>query len=387
MRIKGALSPIAGTCQRQIARRQWHPACIPLGTHLFKKELRVTKLNALMNPVLPEDFLLPPENVVYGQSAAMQVVHRKVAKAASANIPVLLEGESGTGKDVVGRIIHMHSTLSAGPFVKVSCPAIPGTLLESELFGYEKGAFTGAYGTKPGRVEMANRGSLFLDEIGEMDPLLQAKLLQLLQDGRYCRIGAQQDRRIEVRIICATNRNLAEEVDAGTFRKDLFYRINVLNIRLPALRERMGDLEVLVDYLLHSCEETYGTAVRPIPHAVLQKMKQYQWPGNIRELENVVKRYAILDSDFSVIEEAMESWGADNDFEVPIEGSTSLKAITRQATLTLERRVIRQTLEAHRWNRKRTAQALNISYRALLYKIKEAGIATKRMPVEPPAQE
>jgi len=342
-------------------------------------------VNALSSTHFAARLVLQPESVIFGQSAAMQVVKNKVSKAAAANVPVLLEGESGTGKDVIARLIHSQSGWCEGPFVKVSCPAIPGTLLESELFGYEKGAFTGAYGSKPGRVEMANRGTLFLDEIGEMDPLLQAKLLQLLQDAQFCRIGAQHDRHIEVRIICATNRNLAEEIETGAFRQDLFYRINVLNISLPPLRERNEDIPVLVDFFLQQCRESYGVAARPISPAVLQKMKQYPWPGNIRELENVVRRYVILDSDASVICEAMTSAPSDGDFDIPIDGPTSLKAMTRQATLVLERRIIRQTLEANGWNRKRAARALNISYRALLYKIKEAGIGAKRMPAEPPA--
>ncbi len=344
-------------------------------------------MSALSSTRFPVSRELPPEEVIFGQSLAMQMVRNKVQKAAAANVPVLLEGESGTGKDVVAHLIHLLSDWCAGPLVKVSCPAIPGTLLESELFGYEKGAFTGAYGTKPGRVEMANRGTLFLDEIGEMDPLLQAKLLQLLQDGQFCRIGAQQDRRVEVRIICATNRNLAEEVEAGSFRQDLFYRINVLNISLPPLRERAEDIPALVDYLLQKCRNGYGVPVKPISPAVVQRMKQYNWPGNIRELENVVRRYVILDSEVSAIDEAMSSAATDIDFAMPADGPTSLKALTRQATLALERRIIRRTLEANGWNRKRAARALNISYRALLYKIKEAGIGTKRVPTNPPREE
>jgi two-component system response regulator AtoC len=314
----------------------------------------------------------------------MQSVRHKVAKAASANVPILLQGESGTGKDVLARMIHTQSVWGSGPFVKVSCPAIPGTLLESELFGYEKGAFTGAYGTKPGRVEMANRGTLFLDEIGEMDPLLQAKLLQLLQDGHYCRIGAQQDRRIEVRVICATNRNLAEEIEAGTFRQDLFYRINVLNISLPPLRDRAGDIPMLADYFLHYSGESYESTARPIPESVLDMMRKYSWPGNIRELENVVRRYVILDSDPSVIVDALASSATDPDFDLPVDGPTSLKEMTKQATQALERRIIRRTLEMNGWNRKRAARALSISYRALLYKIKEAGIGAKRQVAETP---
>src|SRR5690242_2100728 len=174
---------------------------------------------------------IPPESILFGRSEAMQALRERLEKLASANVPVLIQGESGTGKDIIARMIHARSPWRSGPYVKVNCPAIPGTLLESELFGYEKGAFTGAYGTKPGRVEMAHRGTLFLDEISELDLGLQSKLLQLLQDGQFCRIGAQEDKKVEVRVVCATNRILEAEIESGTFRQDLFYRINVVNLQ------------------------------------------------------------------------------------------------------------------------------------------------------------
>src|SRR5438045_7014063 len=179
----------------------------------------------------------------------MQALRARLDRVAGANVPVLLHGESGTGKDIIARMVHGLSPWRTGPFVKVNCPAIPGTLLESELFGYEKGAFTGAFGAKPGRVEMAHRGTLFLDEISELDLSLQSKLLQLLQDGQFCRIGAQEDKKVEVRVVCATNRNLESEIEGGTFRQDLFYRINVVNLHLPPLRERRGHIQDLATYL------------------------------------------------------------------------------------------------------------------------------------------
>src|SRR5205809_3327267 len=185
---------------------------------------------------------IPPEAVVFGRSEAMRSLRQRLNKVASANVPVLIQGESGTGKDIIARMIHSLSPWKNGPLVKVNCPAIPGTLLESELFGYEKGAFTGAFGAKPGRVEMAHRGTLFLDEISELDLSLQSKLLQLLQDGQFCRIGAQEDKKVEVRVVCATNRKLEQEIESGTFRADLFYRINVVNLHMPALRERASDI-------------------------------------------------------------------------------------------------------------------------------------------------
>src|SRR6202167_5934126 len=173
---------------------------------------------------------MPPDSVVFGGTEAMRALRERLAKIAGANVPVLIQGESGTGKDIIARMIHSSSPWRTGPWVKVNCPAIPGTLLESELFGYEKGAFTGAYGTKPGRVEMAHRGTLFLDEISELDATLQAKLLQVLQDGQFSRIGSQEDKRVEVRIVCATNRHLHSEIEHGRFRQDLFYRIAAMTI-------------------------------------------------------------------------------------------------------------------------------------------------------------
>src|SRR5712675_3061269 len=201
---------------------------------------------------------LPPDEVIFGSSSAMCKIRQKLDKAAGANIAVLLRGQSGTGKEVLAKLIHSQSPLRNGPFVKVSCPAIPGTLIESELFGYEKGAFTGAYGAKPGRIELAHRGTLFLDEISELDLGLQSKLLQLLQDGQFCRIGAQEDKKVEVRVVCATNQVLEAEIESGTFRQDLFYRINVVNLQMPPLRERKGDIPELVTYFLEYYNRKYN---------------------------------------------------------------------------------------------------------------------------------
>src|SRR6476469_10147602 len=220
----------------------------------------------------------PPEAVIFGRSEVMQSLRNRMDKVASANVPVLIQGESGTGKDIIARMIHGLSPWRTGPFVKVNCPAIPGTLLESELFGYEKGAFTGAYGTKPGRVEMAHRGTLFLDEISELDLGLQSKLLQLLQDGQFCRIGAQKDKKVEVRIVCATNRKLEEEIENGTFRQDLYYRINVVNLFMPPLRERRSDIDGLVAYFLEFYNRKYNCKARPISPELMDVLQKYHWP-------------------------------------------------------------------------------------------------------------
>src|SRR3989449_7309510 len=237
---------------------------------------------------------LPPEEVIFGSSPAMGAIRNKVEKAANANIPVLLQGQSGTGKEILARFIHCRSRWGNGPFVKVNCPAIPSTLLESELFGYEKGAFTGAFGSKPGRVELAHRGTLFLDEISELDPSLQSKLLQLLQDGQFCRIGAQEDKKVEVRVVCATNRRLESEIESGTFRQDLYYRINVVNLRMPALRERRVDIEDLAQYFLEYYNRKYNFRAKALSSDLMSALQKYHCAGKIRELENLIKRYVIL---------------------------------------------------------------------------------------------
>ena len=347
-----------------------------------------TSVNTLVQP-LGE---MPPDAIVFGRTEAMQAVRDRLNKLAGANVPVLIQGESGTGKDIIARMIHAASPWRTGPWVKVNCPAIPGTLLESELFGYEKGAFTGAYGVKPGRVEMAHRGTLFLDEISELDMSLQSKLLQLLQDGQFCRIGAQEDKKVEVRVVCATNRKLELEIENGTFRSDLFYRINVVNLHLPPLRERAGDIPQLVDYFLEYHNRKYNCRAKALSAEIMTTLRKYHWPGNIRELENLIKRYVILGS-----EEVISSDLAprNNDFfntDIPVDGQISLKKLTRQAVRELERKVILKVLQNHHWNRKQAARALSISYRALLYKIRDAGLPSNRSPkpsspVPPPGPE
>jgi two-component system, NtrC family, response regulator AtoC len=331
-------------------------------------------VNSLVQP-LGE---MPPEIVVFGRTEAMQALRARLMKLAGANVPVLIEGESGTGKDIIARMIHAASPWKTGPWVKVNCPAIPGTLLESELFGYEKGAFTGAYGMKPGRVEMAHRGTLFLDEISELDMGLQSKLLQLLQDGQFCRIGAQEDKKVEVRVVCATNRKLDVEIESGTFRADLYYRINVVNLQMPPLRERAADIPDLVNYFLEYHNRKYNCRAKPLSNELMAVLRKYHWPGNIRELENLIKRYVILGTEDVIASDlaprAPDFFNAD----IPLDGPISLKKMTRQAVRELERKVILKVLQHHHWNRKQSARTLGISYRALLYKIRDAGLPSNR---------
>jgi two-component system, NtrC family, response regulator AtoC len=322
--------------------------------------------------------ILPPVGLIFGRTSLMQTAKQKIDKVAQSGVPILIQGDNGTGKGLLASFIHNLSPDPGAPFIKVNCAAIPGALLESELFGYEKGAFTGAHLAKPGRVELAHGGTLFLDGIDEIDMSLQAKLLQLLQDGQFCRIGGQEDRRVQVRVICATNRKLEHEIANGRFRQDLFYRINVVSIELPPLRSRTEDIPELVAYFLQLHRTRHKMQARPLSHAALNLLIRHSWPGNIRELENLIERYVILGSEEAISTELLNWEHAQAVPEIPLEGQIHLKKITRQAVHDLERKIILSVLEANRWNRKRTASALRISYRALLYKIRRAGLPRKR---------
>jgi two-component system response regulator AtoC len=337
----------------------------------------------VVSPILADDF--PSEHMIFGHSSGMQVIRQRVAKVAHASVPVLIQGDSGTGKDVLARYIHARSAVATGPFVRVNCAAIPGALLESELFGFEKGAFTGTHATKPGRVEFADGGTLFLDGIDEIALGLQAKLLQLLQDGRFSRIGGQEDIVVSTRFICASNSPLERQIAAGRFREDLYYRINVVSLELPPLRARAEDIADLAAYFLERHQKRHSVTTCKISPALLRLLEKHPWPGNIRELQNLIERYVILGSEEAVSAELLH-WGRTNVVqEFPMDGPIQLKKVTRQAVLELERKIILSVLEANRWNRKRTASELKISYRALLYKIRQAGLPPKRSPRRPPA--
>jgi len=331
---------------------------------------------------------LPPDNVYFGPSDVMLAVRQRVDRAAGLNVPILILGESGTGKEVLARYIHSCSPWRNGPFIKVNCPAIPGTLLESELFGYAKGAFTGAINSKPGRMELAHSGSLFLDEIAELDASLQAKLLHVLQDGTFTRIGEHEEKRMDARVICATNRELAREIESGGFRSDLFYRINVISITLPPLRERRDDIPYLAEYLRGRFNVRFKQNAAPLSRETLQILKQREWPGNVRELENCMARYVILGSEEAFYSERAERKPVSVSYEPTAEGNIPLKSIAQQVTRRMERDVILKVLQANHWNRRKTAEVLKISYRALLYKVRQAGLPAKRprRPVDPTSE-
>jgi two-component system response regulator AtoC len=320
---------------------------------------------------------LPPEEIIFGRSAAMTSIRQKVQKVIQTDVPILIQGENGTGKGLLAQYIHSRSAFSSGPFVKLNCAAIPGTLLESELFGYEKGAFTDAHTSKPGYVEMAYHGTLFLDEIADLDLSLQAKVLQLLQDGHFSRIGDRQERRAETRVLCATNRDLDGELDAGRFRHDLYYRINVISIKLPNLRDRRDDIVPLAGYFLNQLNARFERSAPPFSQALVESLTSREWRGNIRELENVVARYAILGSLDDVTPERPARRASSWPIVAASDGTIPLKRIAKQAIREMEGNLILKALRENKWNRRKAAQALNISYRALIYKIREAGLSPK----------
>ena len=323
-----------------------------------------------------------------GDDPKMREVRDIIEQVADTDITVLVRGESGTGKELVARALHRLSSRVERPFVKVNCAALPSELLESELFGFEKGAFTGAQRRKLGKFEYANHGTIFLDEISEMHPALQAKLLQVLQDGEFSRLGGESDVRVDTRVIAATNRNLEQAVQDGSFREDLFYRLNVVTVQIPALRDRKDAIPLLVDHFLNMYNRQYGKSVKQLQPETLERFNAYQWPGNVRELENMVKRMVVLGNEAALLEEITHRIGAagsasgpESPFDLEAVGvdladgkGVDLKAIAKRAAQIAEKRVIERVLDQTRWNRKEAAERLQISYKALLYKMKENGL-------------
>jgi two-component system, NtrC family, response regulator AtoC len=342
-----------------------------------------------------------------GNSEKMAEVRDLIGRVADTDVTVLIRGESGTGKELVARALYAASMRQDKPFVKVNCAALPTELLESELFGFERGAFTGAIQHKPGKFEFANHGTIFLDEISEMSPSLQAKLLQVLQDGEFSRLGGRNDVHVDVRIISATNRDLERFVATGHFREDLFFRLNVVSIQLPPLRERRDEIPVLTEHFFKKYSVQYNKPYTAVSPETMRLLMDYEWPGNIRELENLVKRAVVLGSEVPVRQElargiamaeqraaaqpapsgqANRSPGARHPASSPATapaaiaraacdaGHYSLKDISRTAAREAERELIQKMLQRTHWNRKETAAILGISYKALLYKIKENGL-------------
>jgi len=298
---------------------------------------------------------------------------RDIAKHVSdTDVPVLILGESGVGKEVLARFIHGNSSRHDKPFVKVNCAALPHDLLESELFGYERGAFTGALNEKPGKFELADKGTLLLDEIGEMTPHLQAKLLHVLQDSEYTRLGGKKLVHVDARVLASTNINLEEAVAKARFREDLYFRLNVIRLDIPPLRERREDIPVLCNYFMMKYRERYKSTVDDISNQLLDAFVRFDWPGNIRQLENAIKRYLIL-PDIEMTLAELKDTSSSTPIVVPIipkEDKMSLKDVGSRAAEQAERELVLKVLEETAWNRKQAARRLNICYKALLNKLK-----------------
>jgi len=355
--------------------------------------------------------------MLFGHSERMAEVQDLIERVADTDVTVLIRGESGTGKELVARALYASSLRRDKPFVKVNCAALPTELLESELFGFERGAFTGAIQHKPGKFEFANHGTMFLDEIGDMSFPLQAKLLQVLQDGEFSRLGGKHDVHVDVRVGAATSKDLEQAVADGQFREDLFFRLNVVCINMPPLRDRREEIPVLCDYFLKKYSVQYNKGYTDLSQDTMRLFMEYDWPGNIRELENLIKRAVVLGSEAPIRKEishgitmashrlAIVSQQAvfahqtaaagamhpvtphaavrNPNVAIPpseicaaaaAEGNYSLKDISRTAAREAERELILKMLQQTRWNRKETAEILGISYKALLYKIKENGL-------------
>jgi two-component system, NtrC family, response regulator AtoC len=318
-----------------------------------------------------------PGDTLFGVAPAMAEVRAKAEKICRTNVPVLLCGEGGTGKEGLARWIHSRSEFAAGEFVKVNCAAIPSALLESELFGYEKGAFTGANSVKPGRVEKAHLGTLFLDEIADLDWNLQSKLLHFLQDGIFSRIGDQGERKVDCRLICATNKDMEKETGEGRFRQDLLYRIQVFRLKMPPLRERKEDIPFLAEYFRQQFEKQFDLKSFAFPPEMLVYLKSLPWPGNIRELSNGIARYVLLGPEASVHQEIPGNRDRVGKGDAGDAKPVPLKRIAKDMIQQMEKKVILESLRANQWNRRKTAQALKISYRALIYKIRDAGLVSR----------
>ncbi len=331
-----------------------------------------------------------------GDSDAMTKVKEIIEQVADSELTVLIRGESGTGKEIAARSLHQLSSRKDHPFIKVNCAAIPRDLLEAELFGYEKGAFTGAHKTKQGRFEIANKGTMFLDEIGDMPMELQSKLLQVLEQQEFVRVGGINSIHVDVRIICATNRNLEEAIRGGGFRDDLFYRLNEITLFLPPLRERPDDIPILVTHFIEKYNKLYTKELAGLSPETIARLTAFAWPGNVRQMENMLKQ-VVVRGDESIITDLINSAGPTT---MPASGRTTAPSTSPSATAGAsgggepqsyslkervgrtvaeeEKRLIAEVLTKTNWNRRKAADLLEISYRSLLYKIKDYNLnATK----------
>jgi len=386
----------------------------------IEKNRLVSELSELRQQLSDDE-----DRAVWGNSEKMRGIAQVIEQVSDSDVTVLIRGESGVGKELVSRAIHQRSTRRNRPFVKVNCAALPAELLESELFGHERGAFTGAATTRIGKFEQADGGTLMLDEIGEMKPALQAKLLHVLQDAEFTKLGSNKRIQVDVRIVAATNRDLETMLVSGDFREDLYYRLKVIELTVPALRERPDEIATLTDFFVARYSRKYNRPARPISDELRGLFGQYEWPGNIRELENMIKRVVILQDEQLVVREIQrnmqrtaaatavaaavaaavplaavaavgagalpvgmplgtppfpplgepESEAGGDESPQPEESGGSLASVAKAASMKAERAAIETTLRQVHWNRRKAAQILGVSYKTLLNKIKECGIS------------
>ena len=355
--------------------------------------VQVSSRDRLRDPYLKEFAPL------FGYGARMRGIREIVEEVAPTTATLLIRGESGVGKEVVARAVAAASPRPLEAFVKVNCAALPAELLESELFGHEKGAFTGAYRRKIGKFEFADNGTLFLDEIGELPLALQAKLLHVLQDGEFSRVGGREIIRVDTRIIASTNRDLVVAISRGDFREDLYYRLNVVEIEVPPLRERREEIEALAEFFLDKYNAQAGRCVT-LPPDVMDFFVRYDWPGNVRQLENIVRRLVVLGNVAHIHDEVLNTLrGAPtraascapaplvhHELASSVSGVSShveglgLRAIARHAAREAERRALQEVLAKVRWNRIEAARVLKVSYKTLLIKMSECGLGSKSGP-------
>jgi two-component system, NtrC family, response regulator AtoC len=334
---------------------------------------------AMSTPALGNEIVenLDDDLFFLAASPVMKQLRSQVALIAKVDVPVLLLGESGVGKEIVARLIHKMSIRAHRPMLKVNCAALPAELLESELFGYEAGAFTGASKPKPGKFEIAHKGTILLDEIGEMSAPLQAKLLHVLQDGQFSRLGGRANITVDTRILAATNIDVQRAMAERKLREDLYYRLNAFTMTIPPLRERREEIPVLLSHFMSRTAEKFGKNPLAISDKLVQECLRYHWPGNLRELGNFVKRYLVLENENIILEELqLKARGASaENGETGSQSRGGLKALVRSLKDDAEAKEIQRVLDNAHWNRKAAAAELNISYKALLYKIKQHGLS------------
>jgi two-component system response regulator AtoC len=328
----------------------------------------------------PQEIRLDDSHSFVWSNKRMRELQAQASLVAKSDIPVLIMGESGTGKEILAMYTHKMSLRSERMFLKVNCAAMPADLLESELFGYEQGAFTGAIKAKPGKFEICTGGTIFLDEIGEMPAILQAKLLQVLQDGTFSRLGSRAPMKVDVRVIAATNINMKAAIAQKSFREDLYYRLNGFSLVIPPLRDRRDEIPILAQHFVRKGATKYGSKPLTLSHNLLDALTRYSWPGNSRELEHVINRFLILGDEMAILADLSPFSNLHdeaNSSQDQMKGA-GLKQLVRSLKGDAEASAIERILEANGWNRKAAANELQISYKALLYKIKQYDLAPRR---------